>query len=355
LLESLGVGADVQRLGYGVHSLRLVTPGGREMHLTTDHGAVVLLRKHFDQLLVEQARKLGADFRDGWKATELVYEDGRVVGVRSKDAVLRAEYVVCADGAHSMFAWDTRPKRTISTLMGWWEDFAFEPGKLEMIFDKNLSPLYGWMFPETARRVSIGICMDGEEDGRKTSRNVREVFERFLQDHFRERLVGARQVGKLKGHPISYTTWIKDCTGPGVLYLGEGARITHNATGEGIYQAMQSGVYAGEALADVLSGSRSEAEAFRRYTWRNRRRFTVGFAFGHLLRGVLKTPLLDLIAAGYNSPRVRKVATWAVGSALAGSHLEEAAVPDRRVEPSAAPEGGEAKCPFLHGMETSAP
>src|SRR5581483_8950176 len=186
---------------------------------------------HFDNLLVDKAKSLGADFRGGWKATELVREGGRVVGVKSKDDEIRADYVLLADGAHSIFSWDTRPKHTISCLMGWWENFDFEPGTMEMIFDKNLSPLYGWMFPETQDRVNIGICMDGEEDSpfakqhggrKKTTRNVRHVFEQFLQDHFADRLARARQIGKFKGHPISYTTWIKDCTAPGVLYLGEG-------------------------------------------------------------------------------------------------------------------------------------
>jgi geranylgeranyl reductase family protein len=334
VVQELGIGAEVKRLGYVIHSLKIVTPGNRSMQLSTEQAAVVLLRKHFDNLLVEQAQKMGAEFRGDWKATELVRENGRVVGVRARDGEeIRADYVLCADGAHSIFAWDPRPKRTISTLMGWWEDFPFEPGTMEMIFDKNLSPLYGWMFPETSNRVNIGICMDGEEDApgarehdgrKKTTRNVREVFERFLQDHFADRLANARQIGKFKGHPISYTTWIKDCTGNGVLYLGEGARITHNATGEGIYQAMQSGMYAAEAIADVVTGRASEAQAWRRYTWRNRQRFTFGFVMGHVLRAALKTPLFDAIAVGYNSPSIRRLATWAVGSALAGSHVDVA-------------------------------
>jgi hypothetical protein len=45
---------------------------------------------------------------------------------------------------------------------------------------------------------------------------------------------------------------------------------------------------------------------------------------GHVLRGALRTPAFDLIAAAYNNPTVRKAATWAVGSALAGSSVGEA-------------------------------
>jgi geranylgeranyl reductase family protein len=326
IADELGIGVDVKRLGYSIHSLKVVTPGKREMHLTTAEGAaVVLLRKHFDNLLVERARSLGVDFRGDFRASELVRDgSGRVVGVRGKDQEILADYVVAADGAHSIFSTDPRPKRTISTLMGWWEGMKFEPGTMEMIFDRNLSPLYGWMFPETDARVNIGICMDGEgPDGRKTERNVRDVFAQFLDDHYRQRLVGTRQIGKFKGHPISYTTWIRDTTGDGILFLGEAARITHNATGEGIFHAMQSGMFAADALADVVAGRASEKKAWSKYTWQCRQRFTFGFVMGHVLRGALKTPLFDVVAGAYNSPSVRKVATWALGSALAGSHLTQ--------------------------------
>jgi geranylgeranyl reductase family protein len=350
-LEELGIAAEVHRLGYRIHSLKLTTPGNRLIELHTEQAALILLRKHFDNLLVEKARALGVQFRGGFRASELIRDSGgRVVGVRFKDDELRADYVIAADGAHSIFSSDNRPRRTISTLMGWWEDFAFTPGTMEMIFDKNLQPLYGWMFPETPTRVNIGICIDGEDrSGHKTERNVREVFARFLDDHFRDRLVGTRQIGKLKGHPISYTTWIRDCAGPGILYLGEAARITHNATGEGIYQAMQSGIYAADALADVLAGAASMEQAWSRYTWQCRRRFTAGFLLGHLLRGAFRTPLLDVVAQAYNSPTVRKLVTGLVGSALAGSRLSERDQDgDGYAEAVRAGAAAEARCPVTH-------
>lgn len=322
LLHGLGVGAEVKRLGYPINGLRLVTPGGREIRLASEEAAIVLLRKHFDNLLVERARTLGVDFRSGFLAKEVIREGGRAVGVRSRDGQeVRAEYVLCADGAHSIFSDDPRPKRTISTLMGWWEGVPFEPHAVEMIFDRNLSPLYGWLFPEDDKRVNIGICMDGEDPrGQKTTRNVRDVFQRFLDDQFASRLRGAKQVGRLKGHPISYTTWIDNTHGPGIVHLGEAARITHNATGEGIYQAMQSGVYAAEAVAAALSGT-PEEEAMKRYAWTCRRRFTASFVVGHAVRGLVRTPLLDGIATLYNSPSIRNGVSRLFASALAGSTL----------------------------------
>lgn len=341
LLEELGVGGEVRRLGYPINALRLVTPGKREMFLSSEEAAIVLLRKDFDNLLVERARSLGVDFRPGFHARELVREGGRVVGVRSKDGQeVRGAYVLAADGAHSIFSVDPRPKRTISTLMGWWEGVPFEPHAVEMIFDQNLAPLYGWLFPENDTRVNIGICMDGEDArGNKTDRNVREVFQRFLDDHFAARLRNGRQIGRFKGHPISYTTWVSHTHVPGMVFLGEAARITHNATGEGIWQAMQSGVYAAEAVSAALAGT-PEEEAMKRYAWTCRRRFTAAFLIGHAVRGLVQTPLLDSVARLYNSPTVRGTLGRVFASALAGSKLterEEKKAPPRpaAVEPSA--------------------
>ncbi|CAN5223668.1 geranylgeranyl reductase family protein [soil metagenome] len=326
ICDELGIGAELKRLSYPIMSVRVVTPGGREMVLASDAAAVVCLRRQFDNLLVERAQALGVTLETPFLAQELIREGGRIVGVRSRDGQeRRARYVLCADGAHSIFGADPRPKRSISTLMGWWEDFDFVPEQLDMIFDKNLSPLYGWLFPETKNRVNIGICIDGQDaSGEKTQKPLRATFDRFLQDHYGKQIKNARQIGKLKCHPIVFTTWIGHCTAPGAIHLGEAARITHNATGEGIYHALRSGTFAAAAVAAIVGGSSTEEKAQRDYVWEQRKHFTMGFLGGWALRGLVQTPVLDLVARVYNEPRVRKTVVKLLGSALAGSSVKDA-------------------------------
>jgi geranylgeranyl reductase family protein len=327
LAEELGIGADLRRQAVQIQSVKVVTPGGRSMVLSSNASAVILLRREFDNLLLERARALGVSFEGGVRATSLLREGGRVVGVRMGDGrEIRARFVLCADGAHSIFSTDPRPKKSISTLMGWWDGAEFEEGQIEMIFDRNVAPLYGWLFPEGGSRVNIGICIEGQEgDGEKSSRNVRDVFARFLADHYEARLRNATPVGKLKGHPIVYTTWVGHNTAPGALYVGEAARVTHNATGEGISQAMQCGIYAADAVSGVLAGRTGEAAAWRAYVWRHRRRFTAGFFAGHALRAVVRSPILDGAAALYNQPAIRRSVVRLLGSALAGASVRESA------------------------------
>src|SRR5262249_13556395 len=118
---------------------------------------------------------------------------------------------------------------------------------------------------------------------------------------------------------IVFTTWVANCTAPGALWVGEAARVTHHATGEGISQAMQSGIYAAEAVISVSRGEISERAAWRRYLWRHRRRFTAGFLAGHLLRAVVSSSLLDAIARAYNSSSGQRLIERLLGSALTGT------------------------------------
>lgn len=326
VLDQLGLGQEVRAQAYPVNTVRLVTPGRREMVLASNAAAVVLLRRVFDNLVVQRAVAMGVTLVAPFRAVSLLEEHGRVVGVRAFDGrELRGRYVLCADGANSIFSRDPRPKRNLATLMGWWEDFDCVPNRLDMIFDRHLAPLYGWMFPEGERRVNIGICVDGQQaDGAKSTRNLRATFQRFLDDHYAAPLARARQVGPWKGHPIVHTTRVGHLTGPGQLFLGEAARLTHHVTGEGISQAMQSGIYAAQAVARVLKQGETEERAWRWYTQAHQRRFTPGFVAGHALRALVKTPALEAMAAAYNNPLVRRTVVRLLGSALAGSSVAEA-------------------------------
>jgi flavin-dependent dehydrogenase len=171
--------------------------------------------------------------------------------------------------------------------------------------------------------VNIGICVDGQdEEGNKSTKDLRATFDGFLKRHYGEKLKNATQVGKLKGHPIVYTTWIDNMSAPGALFLGEAARITHNATGEGISQAMQSGVYAAEAISRVLKGEK-ESKVWSWYLNQHRKKFTASFLAGHAVRAAVNSPILDTMADTFNNPLVRKAVVKLLGSALAGSNVQD--------------------------------
>ena len=198
-----------------------------------------------------------------------------------------------------------------------------------MIFDRTLVPLYGWMFPESASRVNIGVVVDGARAGASGDLgNLRPVFEAFYSGISKADCAGDAR------WPLGRASYLAfhmgaDAAAPGVLYVGESARLTNAATGEGIYQAMRCGVLAADTLTRVLSGRTSERRAWQDYTRTCRRTFTPGFVMGHAFRGAVRLGVLDAVARAYDRPRLRRIATWAIGSALTASSVWGMAVGSR--------------------------
>jgi menaquinone-9 beta-reductase len=302
-IRSLGLLDDVAAVGQWINGMRLVTPSGRELRMVgKSDAALICNRRVLDHMLLRHAQQQGVTFRPNSQVEHLLTRDDRVIGFASRDAVTRADYTIVADGAKSRFAVSRGPRTSLQTIMGWWDDFAHEPGLIDMVFDAAVSPLYGWMFPETDTRVNIGICY--EDPGHDT--NGRTLFQQFLDKHYRERLVGSRPCGAWKGHPISYSTGVERLTSPGRFVIGEAARMTHPATGEGIYQAMRSGIEAARAIASILNGQTSETDAQAVYQRACRSAFNASFKGGMVWRRCVKAGALDAVVRAANLPMVQK-------------------------------------------------
>jgi geranylgeranyl reductase family protein len=305
VLDLLGVGEAVARESYAISGLRLVTPRGHDVIVSSPQDvALICNRRTLDYLLLQRALETGTCFLANFEASFLLQRGDRVIGFRSVDGrEVRADYTVVADGAHSCLACERGPRQLIQAIMGWWDDVPFRAHHVEMIFDEMLAPYYGWLFPEGTGRVNIGICYEDSD----LTRNARQLFDEFLDRHYRVRLANARQVGRYKGHPISYATRLARLTSPGRIVVGEAGRMTHPATAEGIYQGMLSGMLAAQALRDILQRRAEPARAFREYERACRKALGVSFRGASLWRRFVMTGGLDLVVGVLNRPMSRRV------------------------------------------------
>ncbi|HOX42662.1 MAG TPA: NAD(P)/FAD-dependent oxidoreductase [Myxococcota bacterium] len=291
-LQRLGLWEQVAARAYPISGVRLVSPGGREAVAAGRASAHVLRRRVLDGLLVEAARAAGVEVHTRCKAERLLWRAGRVVGVRAAGQDLEAGWVLLAHGAtgHLGVAAEPRPRRLLQTCLGWYEDLALRPNTVEMLWDEELAPHYGWLFPESDRVANLGVCIAAERLGR---RSVRALFARFLERQFGPRVRAARQVGGWLSHPISVSTRVRPAAPPGCLALGEAARLVNPATGEGIAQALTSGRLAAEALLAMRAGL-PEREAVRRYARGLSRELQLGFLLGEAFMR-LGVPALDVV------------------------------------------------------------
>lgn len=246
LFQEIGLADTLEPKAQKIHGLRFVGPGGNEAVLSSNKvEAWIIARSDFDAEIAFAAERAGAKFVQGFNAKRLLRDpSGRIVGISDGKTEVEADLVIFADGAHSRFSIDKRPKRQIAAIMAWYEGVPYQPGILEMYFDKRVKPWYGWLFPETETRVNVGICYDPNDPA-----DPKRLLDDVIATHVGDRLKNAQQVGKYKGHPIVYTEGVGPITSPGAIWIGESARLTNAATGEGISYAMRSAVVA----ADVIS------------------------------------------------------------------------------------------------------
>jgi flavin-dependent dehydrogenase len=228
-LKELGVWDRIEPIAYPIIGTRIVSPGGCETWVSGGEraGAAICLRRDFDYALHRHTLELGVRFVPQFRAkTPITKRDAagrpRWAGIRAADGrEIRADFVAVANGAHSTLTTVKGPKRTIHTIMGWWENVEYRPNHVEMLWDEVVRPCYGWLFPETESRVNIGITYDDDDK----VKNARVLFHSFLDRHFKERLADAKPIGKFKGHPIVYCYRPRQLTSPGRIVIGEAGRM----------------------------------------------------------------------------------------------------------------------------------
>ena len=291
LCKELGLYDQMKGMALGIRGCRFVAPSGQEAILASNtEAAWIIPRATFDAEIAFTAERTGAKFVQGYAVKRPLRDpSGRICGITDGKTDIEADLVIFADGAHSRFSIDKRKRRQIAAIMAWYDGVPYTRGVLEMFFDKRVKPWYGWLFPETDTRVNVGICYD-PEDPADPKQLLQEVLERNLGD----RLKGAEQIGKYRGHPIVYTNKIGPIAAPGALWIGEAARLTHAATGEGISYAMRSA----QVMAQSIAAEPSPGQAlYKDYTKRTARAFTVPLNTAVGFMNFVNTPAFGMVAS----------------------------------------------------------
>ena len=260
-LESLGFDPSSVPSWQDVDEAWLRSPSGREVRLPLPRSgryAAVTPRVELDQSLVDLARSSGAEIREGRSFAGLnVLDDSLVVITTSEvdgEERIRAPWIVAADGMWS-------PVRrslglTPPDYLGEWHAFrqyasnVTGPAAHRLIvwFDEDLLPGYAWSFPLPGNRANFGfgVLRDGERRGR----DMKQLWSDLLERRHIKDALGPDVV--MEGRPTAWPIPARidtAVTGSGrVLFAGDAAMATDTLTGEGIGQALLTGVEAARAI-----------------------------------------------------------------------------------------------------------
>ena len=267
-LRRLGLHDEVMAAAEPAQHLACVGPrGGR---IDVPGTVAVLPRLVLDEIVCRGAQRAGAQLHTPWRFDGVLADGDVVTGARLKQRELvrevRARWVVLATGAapQALQAAGMCDRRTPSgiALRGYVKNDAMvgRIKALEVVWDKNLAPGYGWIFPAPGGRFNIGVGVAnshpaaddavGQAPGKMKDVNLRQLFDAFCEHYApaRELMRTGTLEGDLKGAPLRCSLTGARFARPGLLVTGEAAGSTYAFTGEGIGKAFETGLLAADAL-----------------------------------------------------------------------------------------------------------
>lgn len=293
LARTLGVDMDTLGGSFPLRGAVVIAPDTAPLVLAARprpaRDARVIPRHIFDTALVRAAEGAGATFHRLHVRDLLRDASGRITGVHGDGdggpVTLTARAVVGADGYGSRVARAVRGAEAVRVgqvgvaLRAYARGVRVPPAWRDCLvfaYERHTAPGYGWLMPLPDGRANIGIGTLAPADaanGAMDAAHLRDLFARFLAGS--PWLAGAEVTRAWP--PRSWPLALGPRGGPlaadGVLLVGEAAALVGPMTGAGIYPALQSGVWAGEALARALDAGDVSRRVLAPYERRVRRRF----------------------------------------------------------------------------------
>jgi|tagenome__1003787_1003787.scaffolds.fasta_scaffold20987153_4 flavin-dependent dehydrogenase len=207
--------------------------------------------------------------------TELLRGDGRVTGVRFRDAHGEREatgrIVVGADGRRSLVAAAVRPAlqhhagplRTLyyGYVSGWRGPSGEPPDAAE--FSLNGDEM-AYVFPSDAGLTCVGVSAPKRDFHAFRKAPSDELARRIAMHGFAGRYDASTPVGRPAGGSPE-PSWVRVPCGAGWALVGDAGLHQDPWTGAGMDTAAQSGAALADSLASWLSGATGEDEALAQY------------------------------------------------------------------------------------------
>jgi flavin-dependent dehydrogenase len=226
-----------------------------------------------DKILVDAASQAGAEVREGFSVSELVFDGDRVIGVRGTSRTgtfeERARLVIGADGKYSRVAGAVRPHvyddrgRLTCNFYSYWSDLPVQGAEL-YVRDGLFAVFEATNFGLTMGTVALPVEKFGE-------------FRRNLEPNFYSELdrlgeIGQRVRSARREEPFRGTNDLPNQFhrpyGPGWALVGDAAYNRDPITAQGMMDAFRTAELLAESVVDGLSGRSTLDRALAAYEQR---------------------------------------------------------------------------------------
>ena len=241
-------------------------PGHEEEPLSYGPRRTVL-----DHLLVNAASDAGVEVREGFSVDEIIFEDGRVTGIRGhgqggRTVTEHARIVVGADGRNSLVARATKPDQyhekpqLMSGYYSYWSGLPMN-GRFETYIRPDRA-FAAWPTNDDLTLVVGGWpYAEFEANKRDIEGNYLKMME--LVPSFADRLRSATREARIVGTAVP--NFFREPYGPGWALVGDAGYNKDFITAQGIHDAFRDAELCAEALDETFSEARTFEAAMAHY------------------------------------------------------------------------------------------
>jgi geranylgeranyl reductase family protein len=264
ILEALGLDPATVPSWQVVEDVVVVSPSKREAVFPLPRGAgtyaAVARRAELDAALLDRAAEAGARVLDGHACTGAVERPDRVVLEVEGIGSVQAHYAIAADGMWSPM----RKHLGVATpgYLGEWHAFRqylTDVGpraqrELFVWFEPDLLPGYAWSFPLPDGRANVGFGLQRDALGREgkpgSIQDMKALWPDLLARPHIAAVLGpdAKPEAPHRAWPIPARIDDIVLHTERTMFVGDAAAATDPMTGEGIGQALLTGILAAQAI-----------------------------------------------------------------------------------------------------------
>jgi geranylgeranyl reductase family protein len=274
LLEELGLDPRVVDSWHPVSDVVVRSPSGHQVVFPLPRGrglyAAVARRVDLDSALLDVARTAGVKVLDGHAFLAARNDADRIIVDIDGVGVIDARYAIGADGMWSplrkaLDAADTGYLGEWHAFRGYFAGVSAEASRdLFVWFEPDLLPGYAWSFPLPDGRANVGF---GIQRGGKVGRvqDMKKLWPQLLDRPHVRAVLGPDATAEAphKAWPIPARVDSVQLTTGRALFVGDAACATDPMTGEGIGQALLTGILAAQAVSG--GGAKDDARVRSTY------------------------------------------------------------------------------------------
>jgi flavin-dependent dehydrogenase len=229
-------------------------------------------RAALDNMLLEEAARVGVEVRQDFEVTEIVRAGTRVTGVRGRsksgEAVEEsAKVVVGADGRNSIVAQAVSAEVHKDGPIGCAYYYALWSGIQVAEMDVTLreGKAYGWVPTHDGLTRVFAAWTESAYPGSRP--DMAGTYQKVLQSDPRagELIAGGKMEGTLMGTGFDQSAFMRAAYGPGWVLVGDASYYENPIGAHGILNAFRDAEFLAMALDHTFSGRVTAQDALRDY------------------------------------------------------------------------------------------